>query len=160
MTRVRDIRRRWQQEIAARGVDRERAAALDARFHAAFERVLASQSAAFAGTDLDPDTNRRRAEALVKRVEDLAATLMPSVAGADGGVSSGTRLAAMLKEALAANTIGGKVDEEGRWRAAQEEVRHAQASWSRLGPISDDTRRELAPRFERACAAIMRAGRA
>jgi len=41
VARVRDIRRRWQQEIAARGVDRERAAVLDDRFHVAFERVLA-----------------------------------------------------------------------------------------------------------------------
>ena len=29
-----------------------------------------------------------------------------------------TRLAAMLKEALAANTIGGKVEDDSRWRAA------------------------------------------
>ena len=41
----------------------------------------------------------------------------------------------MLKEALAANTIGGKVDDESRRRAAQEDVRQAQASWSRVGPV-------------------------
>ena len=39
---VRALRARWQQEIAARGVDRERAAALDQRFAAAFARVLAA----------------------------------------------------------------------------------------------------------------------
>ena len=49
----------------------------------------------------------------------------------------------MLKEALAANTIGGKVDEESRLRAAAEEVRQAQASWARIGPVPDDVRRAL-----------------
>ena len=56
----------------------------------------------------------------------------------------------MLKEALAANTIGGKVDVESRRRAAQEDVRQAQASWSRIGPVADDAKRALAERFQRA----------
>jgi hypothetical protein len=157
--RVRALRARWQQEIAARGVDRERAAALDARFREAFDRALTAFPAAFAGTDLDPAANRKRMETLVKRIEDLAAAVAPA-AGADAAdaVSPTARLATMLKEALAANTIGGKVDEESRWRAAQEEVRHAQASWSRIGPVPDDARRELVARFERACAAIARTG--
>ena len=161
-TRVRDIRRRYQQDVALRGVDRERAVALDERFQAAFNRLLARFPAAFAGTDLDPDTNRKRMETLVKRVEDLAAALNPAAvaAGVDAAVSPTTRLAAMLKEALAANTIGGKVDEEARWRAAQDDVRQAQASWTRIGPVPDDQRRDLSARFERACAAIMRTGRA
>jgi hypothetical protein len=60
----------------------------------------------------------------------------------------------MLKEALAANTIGGKVDEDSRWRAAAEDVRAAQASWSRLGPVPDDVRRALGDRFQRACRVI------
>ena len=33
----------------------------------------------------------------------------------------------MLKEALAANTIGGKADDDSRLRAAQEELRQVQA---------------------------------
>ena len=57
----------------------------------------------------------------------------------------------MLKEALAANTIGGKVEDDSRWRAAAEDVRQAQASWSRIGPVPDDVRRPLADRFQRAC---------
>ena len=72
---VRAIRGRWEQEIAARGVDRERAAALDQRFQAAFDRVIAGWPAVFGGTDLDPESNRKRMEALVKRVEDLATSL-------------------------------------------------------------------------------------
>src|SRR5439155_2959265 len=114
--RVRALRAKWHQELAARGVDRERAAALDERFNAAFERVLAAAPALFAGSDLDPEANRKRMEALVKRVEDLAASLVPGSrsgeAASDEAISPATRLAAMLQEALAANTIGGKVDEE------------------------------------------------
>ena len=59
---------------------------------------------------------------------------------ADAAVSPTTRLAAMLKEALAANTIGGKVDDDSRYRAADEEVRQAQANWSRIGPVPDEVR--------------------
>ena len=78
-----------------------------------------------------------------------------SVAGPGGqrddpSVSPTTKLAAMLKEALAANTIGGKVDTDSRMRAANEEVRQAQASWSRIGPVPDEVRRALGDRFQRA----------
>ncbi|HEY2905910.1 MAG TPA: DUF349 domain-containing protein [Vicinamibacterales bacterium] len=151
---VRDIRRRWQAEIAARGVDRERAVALDERFNAAFARVLWQHASAFAGTDLDPESNRKRMEAIVKRIEELAQGLAGPQAAADAALSPSTRLAMMLKEALAANTIGGKVDDDSRWRAAAEDVRQAQASWSRIGPVSEDVRRPLAERFARACRRI------
>ncbi len=119
------------------------------------DRLLAARPDVFNGTDLDPDANRKRMESLVKRVEDLAGAVAPSAAAlGDAALSPTTRLAAMLKEALAANTIGGKVDEESRWRAAQEEVRQAQASWTRIGPVAEPIRRELAARFERACRRI------
>ena len=154
LTAVRALRGRWQQEIAARGVDRERAAALDQRFAAAFARVLAAVPAAFAGSDLDVDANRKRMESLVRRVEELAGPASPGDASRDAALSPTTRLAAMLKEALASNTIGGKVDEESRLRAAAEEVRQAQASWARIGPVPDDVRRALGNRFSRACRKI------
>ena len=159
---VRGLRSKWQQEIAARGVDRDRAIAIDERFQAAFNGVLARWPAVFAGTELDPNANRTRMEALVKRVEDLAASLFGAPgAAADTALSPTTRLASMLKEALAANTIGGKVDETSRWRAAQEDVRQAQASWARIGPVAEETRRALADRFARACRRITEgAGRA
>jgi hypothetical protein len=153
LVKVRDIRRRWQAELAARGVDRDRAAALDDRFAAASQRVMTLFPAVFKGTDLDVDANRARMEAIVKRVEDLANSLAgpaPAGAGSDAAISPTTRLAAMLKEALAANTIGGKVDEDNRLRAAAEEVRQAQASFSRIGLVPDQTRRMLADRLQRA----------
>lgn len=92
-------------------------------------------------------------ETLVRRVEDLAASLA-GPAAADDSVSPTTRLAAMLKDALAANTIGGKVDQEARYRAATEEVRQAQTSWQRIGLVPDEARRALADRFQRATRAI------
>ena len=149
--KVRALRARWQQESAARGVDRDRAAALDRRFAAAFAGVLAAAPSAFAGTELDTDANRRRMESLVQRMEELAGSARPGGGASDAALSPTTRLAAMLKEALAANTIGGKVDEESRLRAATEEVRQAQAAWMRIGPVPDNVRRALSDRFARAC---------
>jgi hypothetical protein len=154
VAKVRALRGRWNTELAARGVDRERAIALDQRFAAAFALVVSRWPAEFGGTDLDPDANRKRMEALVVRMEELAKSLTGSaVAGAgagDAALSPTTRLAAMLKEALAANTIGGKVDNDHRFRAANDDVRQAQASWSRIGPVPEETRRALADRFQRA----------
>jgi hypothetical protein len=131
---VRGLRGRWQQELAARGVDRDQAMALDRRFADAVARVIARWPQAFARHRDGPDANRRQLEALVNAHGDLAASLK---GGADdAAVSPTTKLAAMLKEALAANTIGGKVDVEEPPRAAQEDVRQAQASWSRIGPVA------------------------
>jgi uncharacterized protein DUF349 len=163
VAKVRDIRSRWQRELALRGVDRERAAALDERFATAFNQVITKHPAAFGGTDLDPDANRKRMESLVKRIEDLADSVAgPATAAvAEASMSPTTRLAEMLKEALAANTIGGKVDDSSRLRAAGEEVRQAQANWSRIGPVPDEVRRALADRFQRAIRRISdRAGQA
>ena len=153
VTRVRALRSRWQQELALRGVDPTQAAALDQRFAAAYAAVLARWPAVFAGTDFDPDANRRRLEALVERVEGLVSAMNRSVGAGDGRDPSS--LAARLKEALAANTIGVKADLENRWRAARDDVRDAQANWSRIGPVPDQARRMLADRFQRACRVIL-----
>ena len=152
LEQVRALRARMQQEIAARGVDPEQARAIEARWTAAFAAVLARWPAAFSDTDLDPEANRKRMESLVRRVEDLATSVAGPVAAAasDAALPPTVRLAAMLKEALAANTIGGKVDDDSRWRAAMEEVRHAQESWSRIGLVPNDLRRPLTDRFQRA----------
>ncbi|HEX7797348.1 MAG TPA: DUF349 domain-containing protein [Vicinamibacterales bacterium] len=150
---VRAQRNRWQQEIAARGVDPDQARALDRRFEAAFAAVIAKWPAAFAGSDLDPDANRKRMETLVRKMEDLAASLT-GPGSVDQSLSPTNRLAAMLKDALAANTIGGKADSDARLRAAAEDVRQAQSSWSRIGTVPEDARRQLADRFQRAIRSI------
>ena len=151
MATVRALRGRWQAEIAARGVDRDRALALDDRFAKAFAAVIARWPAVFGGTDLDPDANRKKMETIVVRIETLAKSLGgPASAGADAALSPTARMAAMLKEALAANTIGGKTDDDSRFRAAADDVRQAQAALSRIGPVPDQVRRSLADRFQRA----------
>jgi hypothetical protein len=99
-------------------------------------------------------------EAIVVRMEDLAKSLVGPAVAADGALSSTTRLAAMLKDALAANTIGGKVDNDQRFRAANDEVRQAQAGWSRIGPVPEETRRALVDRFQRALRRIAEATQA
>jgi hypothetical protein len=151
MATVRALRGRWQTEIAARGVDRDRALALDDRFAKAFAAVVARWPAVFGGSDLDPDANRKKMETIVQRIEALAKSLGgPAAAAADAAISPTTRLAQMLKDALAANTIGGKADDDSRFRAAGDEVRQAQATLSRIGPVPDHVRRGLADRFQRA----------
>ena len=64
--------------------------------------------------------------------------------------NSSQALADMLREALASNTIGGRAGEESKWRTMAEDVRQAQAAWSRLGPVPGDTGRALNERFHRA----------
>jgi hypothetical protein len=57
----------------------------------------------------------------------------------------------MLREALAANPIGGRAGEESKWRTMADEVRQAQASWARLVPVPGENGRALADRFHKAC---------
>ncbi len=152
---ARALRSRWQQEIASRGVDPDRSRALDQRFALAFGHVITRWPAAFGGSDMDPESNRKRMETLVSKVEALAESLSGKTGpAAEAESSPTTRLAAMLKEALAANTIGGKPDDDSRLRAAQEEVRQAQMQLSRIGLVPDEARRQLSDRFQRAARKI------
>jgi hypothetical protein len=153
---IRTLQNRWRHETADRLADpaiRE----LDRRFATAFSLVCVNRPDAVRGTDLDPDANRSRMEALVTRIEELARSVagVSSAGPADAALSPTTRLAAMLKEALASNTIGGVVDDRSRKTAAIEEVRQAQAAWSRIGPLPDAIRVPLSERFQRAARLIM-----
>lgn len=150
LTTARGLRSRWQQELAGRGVDPDQARALDQRFALAFGTVVNRWPAAFGGSDMDPESNRKKMEALVTKVEALATSLSGAPGRVEEAASPTTRLAAMLKEALATNTIGGKGDDDSRLRAAQEELRQAQAAFSRIGSVPDEARRPLADRFQRA----------
>ena len=92
---------RWQQELAARGVDRERAARARSSGSPRRSRAVARRAGpqAFAGTDLDPDANRKRMEALVKRD------------GGARGIARRARAAASRRGAVADDPAGG--DAEG-----------------------------------------------
>ncbi|HET7217298.1 MAG TPA: DUF349 domain-containing protein, partial [Vicinamibacterales bacterium] len=142
LERVRSLRTRWNQTTP---VVRHGADPLSARFVDALERLMSNHPEAFKGTELDADASRQKMEKLVAKVEGFV-----SDAGAQPSTGS-QALAEMLREALAANTIGGRAGEESKWRAMAEEVRQAQASWSRLGPVPGDAGRQLAERFHRSC---------
>ena len=147
---VQQARERWQQ---APELPRHVQQDLAVRYHQALARLVATWPSAFKETDLDPDLTRKRMEKLVAKVESFMSS------GASGQPSTGTLsptelLAQKLRERLASNTIGGGrpvESEESRWRAAEQEVRNAQAQWMRLGPVPPDVAGPLNERFQRAC---------
>jgi hypothetical protein len=140
-----DIWQRWQH---APRVPRGVMESLEARLMGAMGRVLEASPERFRGTRLDLDANLKRMEQLCVQVEGVLNDLM-----SPGQLASREpqALAALLKDALASNTIGGRVDEEAKRRNAIATVRDAQASWRRLGPVPTDQGRQLAARFHRAC---------
>jgi hypothetical protein len=141
LERVRALRSKWNQTTP---MVRQGADPLSARLNDAVARLTVAAPDAFKGTELDVDANRERMEKLIAKVEGLLAESAPPTAGSQA-------LASMLREALASNTIGGRAGEESKWKAMAEDVRQAQQSWSRLGPVPGDQGRELADRFHRAC---------
>ncbi len=138
---MRSLRSRWNQTTP---VVRQGADPLSARFVDALEKLLVGHPDAFKGTELDVEASRQKMEKLCARVEGFATETAAKPAGSQA-------LADMLREALASNTIGGRAGEESKWRNMAEEVRQAQSSWNRLGPIPGESGRQLAERFHRAC---------
>ncbi len=141
--RVLALKRQWDQAPA---VTRAQAEPLVERFTKAMNAVIDARPDAFKGTEVDPGATRKRMEQLCQIVEGFAGEEK-----ADAQMSPAAILAAQLREALAANTIGGRADDDARWRNAADEVRKAQASWRRLGPVPDAVGRELEGRFQKAC---------
>ena len=141
LERVRSLRTRWNQTSS---VVRHGADPLSERFVAALERVMITHPDQFRGTELDAEASRQKMEKLVAKVEGFLADAPPAP------TNSSQALADMLREALASNTIGGRGSDEGRWRAMGDDVRQAQAAWSRLGPVPGQAGRELTERFHRA----------
>ena len=142
LERVRSLRTRWNQTTP---VVRQGADPLSGRFVAALEALMSGHPEAFKGTELDVEASRQKGEKLCARVEGF-------LTDSNAQPASGSQaLADMLREALAANTIGGRAGEESKWRAMADDVRQAQSAWSRLGPVPGDSGRQLAERFHRAC---------
>ena len=139
---VRSLRTGWQQ---AGAMPRDAARQLSERFDTALGTVIAAAPAAFRHTELDVEGNRRQLELLCERVEKLLGK-EPAVAAA----SPAATLAHQLREALAANTIGGRVDEESKLKAHEFEVRAAQDAWRQVGFVPDAIAAPLAARFQRA----------
>ncbi len=142
LERVRSIRTGWQQ---AGSVPREVLHTLANRFDTALGAVLTAAPEAFRHSELDAEANRTQLEQLCERVEQVASR-QPAMAGA----SSVAQLADQLRERLAANTIGGRVDDEAKWKNHEYEVRAAQDAWQRVGYVPDSVAAPLAARFQRA----------
>ena len=141
--RVHAWRRTWDQSPP---VPKENLEPLAQRFNTAIQQVLQVNTAALRGTELDVEANRRKLEALCSRVEKHA-----TEGTGPAAPSSGAALATQLREALAANTIGGRVNDEAKWKAAADDVRDAQGAYRRLGPLPAADGPELNDRFQRAC---------
>jgi Domain of Unknown Function (DUF349) len=142
LDRVRALRSRWNGTTP---VVRHGADPLSARFMDALAAVIDAAPDQFRGTELDVEANRQKMEKLCARVEGLLADAPAAPA------NSSQALADMLREALASNTIGGRGGDEARWRAMADDVKAAQASWHRLGPVPGQAGRDLADRFHNAC---------
>jgi len=151
---VADIRKRWVGKIAA--LPRERALRMGDRFIQALARLTETWPASFAGTDIDPEANARKLEELCVQVERLLGP--ESEAGTQPesteDQSPASTLARQLREALATNTMGGRVDESAKWKVIAEQVRAAQAAWKKVGPAPDAASRTLNARFQRACTRV------
>lgn len=120
------------------------------RLNAAMLALATRWPDAFKGTELDPESTRKKMEKLVAKVE----ALLPAESKEPvANLSPAEVLARQWREALAANTMGAgaaRQAEEARQRAAEQEVRSAQSAWLRLGPLDPATRKPLQDRFDRA----------
>jgi hypothetical protein len=142
--RVQQLRTTWNRSVPIPVAEFK---ALTDRWHSALTRAVAAAPQAFAGTDLDPAMVIQRMEKLVGRVE---AFLEESEESTEG-LSHTELLAAKLRSALASNAMGGRANEEAKWRGAADTVKDAQAAWQRLAPIKSPFADALAVRFREAC---------
>jgi hypothetical protein len=131
----------------------ERAEALDRRFGEAVQALVAAWPETFRGGDLDPAANRKKLQKLCETVEALAADQPRK----DTSASPAELLARQLREALANNTMRGRVDEGARRREMKEKVAAAQAAYNRLGPVPGEEGRALRQRFQDACRRLLTA---
>jgi hypothetical protein len=137
----------WTQWQSGAGLSGEAGAALRARFDAALHAVVGAAGETFAGSRFDVAAQVARRTALCEEVETaVAGPSKPSEAGA----SPAATLAALLRESLAANTIGGRVNEDAKLRVVADKVRRAQQQWRDLGPAFGEAAAALESRFHHA----------
>lgn len=144
--RVQAARARWVQGPE---LPRHTLAPLAERVNAALFALVTRWPDAFKGTDIDPELTKGKMEKLIAKVEKLLPTESAEPAK---NLSPAELLARQWREALAANTMGAgaaRQAEDARQRAAEQEVRSAQAAWARLGPLAPEERKPLQDRFDR-----------
>ena len=146
---VRDIQDRWRR---APEVPPEIKRKLAVRFSRATARVVEAHADRFRGTDYDPARRLKQLEQLCQRAEALVESKSPR----DAGVSPAELLARKWRAQMAANTMGARVDEEARRRAARENVKRLQTERRRLGTLTGSEADALQSRFQRACDRVFR----
>jgi hypothetical protein len=150
--KVQAARARWVQGPE---LPRHTLAPLADRVNLALYGLVTRWPDAFKGTDLDPEQTKGKMEKLIGKVEKLLPT---EAAEPAKNLSPAELLARQWREALAANTMGAgaaRQAEDARQRAAEQEVRSAQAAWARLGPLRPEERKPLQERFDRAVRKFM-----
>jgi hypothetical protein len=147
-TRVETVKTTWVRSVP---IPPNMLAPMAERWRVAFAAVLERRPDAFQGTDFDPSVVQQRMEKLVAKVEALVGSTREQV----DTRSQTELLAAKLRSAFATNAMGGRVNEEGKWRAAIEAVKDAQASWQRLMAPATAEARALEHRFKDACRKVM-----
>ena len=143
--RVRAAQAEWKAAPALAGPQGN---ALQARHAAAVEAVVDAWPDAFKDTDLDAAANRARLEALCATIEAMTQV---DAKPASAAASPAAVLAEKWREALAANTMGARVDESAIKRERKDKVEAARAAWSRVGPVGSADRERLSARFRDAC---------
>jgi hypothetical protein len=142
---VDDLWTKWQNGAGLAG---ETLVAMRTRFDAALHGIVDAAADVFRGSRFDVAAQVARRTALCEEVESaVAGPAKPSEAGA----SPAATLAALLRESLAANTIGGRVNEDAKLRVVADKVRRAQQQWRDLGPAFGDAAAALESRFHHAC---------
>ena len=141
------VQEAWAEWADTGTVPLEQTEPLDARLRKSCEQIVAVFPESLQGTPLDPRVNRKRREKLCTRLEELLGSYAETPHGAPA-----EDLAHKLKQALAANTIGGApaAEKKKNWRAATQEVERLKANWERLGPVIGDVGQTLSDRFHKA----------
>src|SRR6185369_2739275 len=119
--KIQQLRTTWNRSVP---IPSSEAKVLADRWQATLTQAVQKHATAFAGTDLDPAVAHQRLEKLVAKVE----AFLEDVREAPSGLSPTEALAAKLRSALASNAMGGRSTDEGKWRAAVDGVKDAQAA--------------------------------
>jgi hypothetical protein len=131
-SKVADFRARWRK-MSGRP-SREQ----DLNFKTLFAGLVAKNSEAFKGTDMDVDENRKKLEKLVIKLEALEN---------DKAKVDSMDLATRLKEAWASRTMGAKPGGSN----FKGEVEKARSIYDKLGPVVGDEGEALRKRFDAIC---------
>ena len=140
------IRVSWERLAVVRD---KRSVSLTKRFEKTLDLLVTRYPQDFSGTDLDPKRNCQRLKELCEIVERYIDELQPLSLPKDE--SPAVVMARRWREAMASNTIQGKVDERTRWLVVNDEVKKIKAEWKRVCQLPSDERESLQVRFEKAC---------